>query len=688
MRKYILLMTIVTAFGTKLHAQCYDVSTVPYYPFSFEDGTPVSLYDDQYSEMIDMGFDFCFFGDTVNRLTIASNGFISFDSTLANMSAPWQINEALPHPALPVFSIMNAFTDLSPSNNSVINYKAIGTAPHRKAIISFLDVPGFSCSSSSPPSFTGQIVMHESSNVIDLFIYAKPLCDNWNDGNSIQGIHNQDGTVGLSTGGRNYPDQWIAFEDAQRFTPICDCPTEPEPEPPLIYPINGKVYHDLNSNCSPSNGELAIPNVRLEVDSNMGFAWTDSNGEFQLHLDTGAYSLTQSALNPSWLQYVCPGHPIPFSIQSDVAPTPLFLGNAPELTTDLRISFANSALRPCNAGKQIIQVCNDGTQPAFNVLVNLSISDPDSLLTAYLETPWQNTPGAYNQFYAVIDTLLPLSCVKLEVKDSITCFTGIKEQVCFDVSVAPLTNETTLANNSESFCERIAHVPSMNRKKVLSRVQPSRWQEYDVVHQGFTLDYLIRFQNTTSDTVQNVLIKDVLHPCLDLTTFQPTLSSHNHFLQLIDGELSFRFENINLPPNQTDELGSQGFVRYSVQMRPSCALGTNIENTATIQFDQTFPDITNTTINTVTHFTGLTEVASVGFNLFPNPANHEVFIIPMHEMTLVERIHLFDFQGKLLITQSGNRGMNRIDISTLNAGIYLLRIQTEKGIQVERVVKN
>lgn len=43
-------------------------------------GTPTSLnIDDTWSDVIDLGFEFCFFGDTYSQILIGSNGVLSFE---------------------------------------------------------------------------------------------------------------------------------------------------------------------------------------------------------------------------------------------------------------------------------------------------------------------------------------------------------------------------------------------------------------------------------------------------------------------------------------------------------------------------------------------------------------------------------------------------------------------------------
>jgi hypothetical protein len=66
---------------------------------------------------------------------------------------------------------------------------------------------------------THQIVLYETTNIIEIYIQNKPLCIFWNSGAAIEGIQNSTGTQAYVVPGRNYPTQWTATNDAWRFTP-------------------------------------------------------------------------------------------------------------------------------------------------------------------------------------------------------------------------------------------------------------------------------------------------------------------------------------------------------------------------------------------------------------------------------------------------------------------------------------
>lgn len=114
------------------------------------------------------------------------------------------------------------------------------------------------------------------------------------------------------------------------------------------------------------------------------------------------------------------------------------------------------------------------------------------------------------------------------------------------------------------------------------------------------LDYTVRFQNTGNDTALTVVIRDLLDPDLDWNTLQPIAMSHQAQVQVQQNGLAeFLFHQIYLPDSTTNQLGSQGFIRYRIKLKPDLAPGTTISNTAKIFFDYNPAVVTNTTINTI-----------------------------------------------------------------------------------------
>jgi gliding motility-associated-like protein len=195
----------------------YLVSSVPYAPpFPYNGGTGVSVNtDDVWSSIINLPFTFCFYGQAKNQVIVGSNGLLSFDLTDAGGYCSWSFSSLVPSTLLQLDAIFGAYLDIDPSISGNVYYDITGSYPCRTFVFKFNQVALFSCSSSY---CTQQIVLYESTNVIEVYIQSKPVCASWNSGNSVIGIQNSTGTTGLAPPGRN-TGAWSATNEAWRFTP-------------------------------------------------------------------------------------------------------------------------------------------------------------------------------------------------------------------------------------------------------------------------------------------------------------------------------------------------------------------------------------------------------------------------------------------------------------------------------------
>ena len=193
------------------------------------DLTDSNIYsDDVFGGVIDMGFDFIFYGNTYNQVVLASNNYLSFNTGNAGGYSDWTVDYAIPTTQEPEVqnAILCPWQDIYPgvNGNGIIAYATTGEAPNRVFIASFCGIPMFSC---TDICYSSQIKLFESTNIIETHIAQKVLCTTWNGGAAIHGLHNQDGSIahvvtGLDGIERNFPNQWTCENDGWRFTPNGD----------------------------------------------------------------------------------------------------------------------------------------------------------------------------------------------------------------------------------------------------------------------------------------------------------------------------------------------------------------------------------------------------------------------------------------------------------------------------------
>ena len=191
----------------------YTVANIPFSPQAVG-GTSINMTDDSQQGPFNIGFSFCFFGNTYTQFYIGSNGWISFSAGQPTTFT----SAAIPSGAfnVPKNCIMGPWQDWNPGvgGGPYIRYQTQGVAPCRRLVVSWTNIPMFQCTSTLG---TFQIVLYESTNVIENHITSKQNCG-WAGGTAVQGIHNLPGSVAVTVPGRN-STAWTTNNNAYRWTP-------------------------------------------------------------------------------------------------------------------------------------------------------------------------------------------------------------------------------------------------------------------------------------------------------------------------------------------------------------------------------------------------------------------------------------------------------------------------------------
>lgn len=262
----------------------YQNTQIPYVAQT-NTGTSLTMTDDSQQGPFNIGFTFCFFGNTFTQFYIGSNGWISFSP-----NQPTSYTSAgVPNAAAPVNSVMAAWQDWHPGLGGQVRYQVQGTAPCRKLVVSWINVPFYNCTTVTG---TFHIVLYESTNVIEVHIQNKQFCA-WANGTATQTIQNSNGTQAVTTPGRN-STQWTAQNDGRRWTPS-GAPVTPTP---TWYQVGNPVALGTGLSITvtpPVNG--AYYTCRLEYPS-CYTGWSTCNNQSGLSPDTIHITVNPGLLPP------------------------------------------------------------------------------------------------------------------------------------------------------------------------------------------------------------------------------------------------------------------------------------------------------------------------------------------------------------------------------------------------------
>ncbi len=218
------------------------------------------------------------------------------------------------------------------------------------------------------------------------------------------------------------------------------------------------------------------------------------------------------------------------------------------------------------------------------------------------------------------------------------------------------------------------------------QVFPSGYGDFHLTKANTDLEYLIRFQNTGTDTAFTVVVLDTLSQHLDLSTVRPLAASHAYEFGILEGNvIRFKFSNILLPDSFVNEPLSHGFLKFKIAQKADNPDGTVIENSAGIYFDFNEPVITNTVFNTIGDDFILVKVdnpvQTQRIDVYPNPAN-EVVTFNLKQYSGQFRFTLANAMGQAIRTENVSGPVYLFNRNELPSGIYFFTILMENEQEI------
>lgn len=367
-------------------------------------GTPTNLFvDDTYSGVINLTFNFPFFGTAYNNVIVSANGVVSFDVSKAGGSAHYTIPSDLPSNSYDRAIIMGPYHDLDPSEvpDPRIQYQEFGLAPHRRWIFSFFRIPLYSTSGacSSLRENTHQIILYESTGIIEVTVFSKQICSSWQSGKAMIGMQDFNRTESIMAPGRRASDPpWgsVGMNESWRFVPASGPSLFKRVE---LYDLagnmfgtgitlpagNGTLEASFTNVCPPANATTSyiIKSVYQKIDDPaVEIFGTDTIRITKgppVDLNATATTLPSGCGSPSGT--------INVSVPTGTAPFTYILdGGTPQTTPSPAYSFTNVA-----AGAHTILVTDASGVCNSTVLVTVSLTNN---LTAVITPTATSCPTA------------------------------------------------------------------------------------------------------------------------------------------------------------------------------------------------------------------------------------------------------------------------------------------------------
>ncbi|MFT3795664.1 T9SS type A sorting domain-containing protein [Flavobacterium sp.] len=439
--------------------------------------------------------------------------------------------------------------------------------------------------------------------------------------------------------------------------------------------ISGTFLFDANNNGCDASDTL-IPMVKVKINDGFSEGATFLNAESVYNFYTGAgnFTLTPVIENPSYFNFA-PVSPVAFATNANLSAVRDICMTPNGIHPEAEVVIYASRARPGFDTTYGIVYTNNGNQIVDGTI---TLTFDDARTDFISSFPAATQIG--NTLVFNFSDLIPFESRHIQFKLNLN---GPME-------TPPLNNgdildftanmdyeiEGSAYNSSFELHQTIVNSFDPNDKTCLEGENISPQMIGDYVH------YNINFENIGTAPAENVVVKDVIDTTkFDISTLQLIYASHPVMARVRDNIVEFIFQNINLPGT---EGANKGNVVFKIKTRPDLVLGNSISNKAEIFFDYNFPIETNEATSTFTLLKNESFKTDATIGIAPNPTKDKVNI---KAQSAIKSVQLFDLQGRLLQTSLESGKETSIDISGKQNGIYFLKVTTEKGSKVEKLIK-
>lgn len=445
--------------------------------------------------------------------------------------------------------------------------------------------------------------------------------------------------------------------------------------------ISGSIKHDLASDgCGEAEPLMPHYKINIAGGASSGAVYTTANGTYDIYSYEGTYTITPEinynyfTLIPGEAQIVFPDSDTNFAPQD-------FCMVRNGIHKDVEIVILpDIPARPGFDSTYLLSFHNKGTETMSGTITfqySENLMDYVSASQALIN----QSPGLLEFGYSELQPF-ETRTITVTLNSNTPMETppvNIGMQLDFMAIIYPLEEDETPFDNDHGIKQEVVGSFDPNDIACLEgeTIAPEMVGEF--------LHYLIRFQNTGTFYAENVVVTDVIDPLkYDIDSFQLINTSHQGVTKITGDKVEFIFEGINLPAEQDDESGSNGFVAFRIKSRDNLIIGNSVSQYADIFFDFNFPITTNVATTTVT-LLNTSDFELADLNVSPNPVKDELTLTANQ---LIKTVELYDLRGRLLNRMEGQDNSLVMNMSNQSRGIYLLKVQGETGNQTVKVIKD
>ena len=442
--------------------------------------------------------------------------------------------------------------------------------------------------------------------------------------------------------------------------------------------ITGTLLFDVNTNgCDVNDGGSSNVRINITDGTQSGATFSNINGIYNFYTQAGNHELSLATENPTWFNVSPATASVAFVNNNNNTTTQNFCITPVGIHDDVEVVIVPTIpARPSfDATYKIVYKNKGNTVAAMNSGISLTFNDD---LMDYLSST-QTVVAQNTGFLAFnVASLLPFESRSFEIVFTINAPT---DQIPVNINdVLPFSAIINVSNNDENITDNSFTLNQI----VVGSYDPNdiTCLEGDIVSPseiGNYLHYNIRFENTGTASAENIVVKTEINPDeFDISSLQLLNASHGVDARIRGNIIEFIFQEIYL------ETGGHGNVLLKVKTKPSIQTGALVKNKANIYFDYNFPIITNDAVTVFQTLSNPDFEIDKSVKIYPNPTNSLVNISGDFN---IKSIQLFDVQGRLLQTTLLNDTNATLDLTPKAKGLYFIKVISEAGIKVEKLIK-
>jgi uncharacterized repeat protein (TIGR01451 family) len=437
--------------------------------------------------------------------------------------------------------------------------------------------------------------------------------------------------------------------------------------------ISGTTKYDSNANGCDINDPV-ISNVKINITdgTNSGSTFTNNFGNYNFYTIEPNLNIVPILENPTYFNssgsafnFLNGGFGQTGIVDFCISPN----GNHADL--EVVLAPITPARPGFDAVYQLIYK-NKGNQ-TLNGVLSLNYDVFRLLFISSNTTPDFNFEGTIDWNFT---NLLPFEARSILVTLNVNSPTEtpavtIGDILNFTTSITPVVGDDLPLDNTFMYNQTVVGSFDPNNIECLegTSVAPSEIGKY--------LHYAINFENTGNFPAENVVVKTIIDPAkYDINSLQLLDTSNPVDARITGNVVEFIFKNVQLAGP-----GGHGHVLLKVKSKNSLIAGDSVANRADIFFDYNAPVDTGLETTVFQSLSNSVFVKDDSVSVSPNPASS---IIAINCNSAIKTIQVYDVQGRVLQTVLNT---NNLDISDKTNGVYFLKITTEKGSKVEKIIK-